>query len=70
MAKIKWQVSKEGYGVQFEVIKNTRSDAIAYAEALYMQETAFEDELIGSINEDGSLFERSKVPVFTAKKVK
>ena len=69
MAKITWEISREGYGFQVAVVANTRADAIASAEAQWLQERDWETELVGTLNDDGTVFARSPVPVFTAKKV-
>ena len=69
MAKINWQISQEDYGPQFEVVANTRADAIAIAEAGFLELTACQAELVGSFNDDGTPFTRSPVPTFTAKKL-
>ena len=68
MAKITWEIFREGYGAQCEIVANTRSDAIAKAEAQYLADTDFETELVGVLNDDGTVFARSPVPTFTAKK--
>ena len=69
MAKIKWEITRVGYGVQYEVVASTRAGAIAVAEADYLELTSCQDELIGSTNEDGTAFCRSPVPDYTAKKL-
>ena len=69
MAKINWEISREGYGVQYEIVASTRSDAILKAGAQYLSDTDYEVELVGSANDDGTLFVRSPIPEFKAKKL-
>lgn len=71
MAKIKWEISRAGYGVQYEVVASTRADAIAIAQAKYLEFTSYEEELIGSTGPDGDMapFTRSHIPEYTAAKL-
>lgn len=69
MAKLTWEISREGYGVQFEVVANTRSNAIANAEARFLFDTAWEDEVVGQVADDGVVITRSPIPEFKAKKL-
>jgi len=69
MAKLNWAISSE-YGYNFDLIANTREDAIRKAEVIYLNETSWEEEYIGQLNEDGSPFIRSPIPTYTASKIK
>jgi len=69
MAKLNWAISSE-YGYNFDVTASTRDEAILKAEAIYLNETSWEEEYIGQLNEDGSPFVRSPVPTYIAKKIK
>lgn len=69
MAKIKWQISRLGYGPQCEVVANTRTQAIGIAEAKYLSLTDYQNEFIGSFNDDGTAFTRSPIPEYTAEKL-
>jgi len=69
MAKIKWEVSSECTS-ECEVIANTRAMAVAIVESEWLKFRDYEAELVGTINEDGSIFTRSVVPEFTARKLK
>lgn len=70
MAKITWEIHRAEYGYQFEVVANTRSQAVAIAEGEWLKATDYENELVGEPDEDGVIFTRSPIPQFTAKKIK
>ena len=49
---------------------NTRADAIALAEAQWLSTVAWEDELVGTVDEETGLpFTRSPAPIFVATKL-
>lgn len=54
MRKIEWLISVEEYGPRFRVVSNSRSNAIAIAEADWLKND----------------FKESTMPTFTARKVK
>ena len=70
MAKLNWQISNDGFGPQFEVVANTRADAIAAAEARYLSERrddyAYYTERYG----DWDVVDSSPIPTFTAKRIR
>jgi hypothetical protein len=69
MPKFNWKIARPEYGPQFNVEANTRVDAIASAEAKFLSDTAWEGELVGQVNDDGTVFTRSAIPTFTATKI-
>lgn len=70
MAKLNWTISRPGYGPQFDVEANTRADAIAIAESMWLADSAWEAEYVGKVDEDdGSVFKRSPIPDYVATKV-
>lgn len=64
MAKLNWEIHSP-YGHQFDVVANTRATAIAIAEAKYLEDMAWEDELVTL--ETG--FVRSAIPEYRAIKI-
>lgn len=69
MAKLVWEISRPGYGVQFNIVASTRSDAVAKAEAQYLRDTAWEDDLVGVADDDGRVISRSPIPDYVATKL-
>lgn len=69
MAKLKWEISRPGYGVQFDVVANTRTEAIGKAEAQYLADTAWELEVVGEPDDDGNVIRRSPIPDYVAVKI-
>ena len=69
MAKIMWEVSEADQGFEVAVAASTRADAVAAAEAEWLRFRDYEEELVGMLNDDGSVFTRTPIPKFTAKKV-
>lgn len=69
MARLNWAISRPEYGFQFEVTANTRVEAIAKAEAKYLSDTSYEDDIVGNVMENGEIFTRSSIPDYTAKKI-
>lgn len=69
MAKLHWAIINPDYGHQFDVVANTRADAIAQAEAKYLADNAWEDDVVGEIDDDGVIITRSPIPAYTAKKL-
>ena len=69
MAKLNWEISRPGYGVQFEVVANTRSEALGKAEAQFLLDTAWELEVVGTTDDDGDVFYRSPIPEYDATKL-
>ena len=69
MAKLKWEINRPGYGVQGQVVANTRADAIAAAESQWLRDTAWEEDVVGEKLDDGSVISRSPIPTFTANKL-
>jgi hypothetical protein len=69
MAKLNWEISRPEYGVQFEITANTRSEAIGKAEAQWLADTSWEDELVGTTDDGGRVFARSPIPEFVATKL-
>lgn len=67
--KIEWEIRRAGYGPQGKIIAPTRTMALADAEAQWLADTDYENDLVGQIQEDGSVFTRSPIPEFTAHKV-
>lgn len=51
-----------------EVVANTRATAIAIAEAAWLQDTDWQRECVGMLNDDGTPFERCPIPEFKARK--
>lgn len=65
--KITWEIEREGYGVQREVVAPTRSAALAIAEAEWLKDTA---EYRGEfVDEDGVKHAALEMPVFKARKL-
>lgn len=69
MAKLNWEIYRSDYGYQFNIVANTRSEAISKANAHWLSIMDWEIDLIGQIDEEGNVYQRSEVPAFTAKKV-
>ena len=65
MAKLNWEIHQPEYGYQFNVVANTRSDAIAAAQAKYLADTDWQRELV----ERETGFVRSPIPDYVAVKV-
>ena len=60
MKKINWEISREGYGPQREVVASTRSLALATAEAEWLKDNSWQNEILGG---------RPEMPDFTARKI-
>ena len=69
MAKLNWAISNPDYGYQFDVVANTRADAIAKAEAMYLADNNWQREYIGTLDDDGVAFAFPSIPAYTAKKL-
>lgn len=70
MAKLLWEINRPGgYGVQREVVANTRIAAIAIAESEWLKDNDWMNECVGTMNDDGTPFVRPPIPTFTAKKI-
>lgn len=69
MPKLNWEISQPGYGPQFNITANTRSEAIGKAEAQYMADHAWENEVVGELDDDGTPIARSPIPEYTAAKL-
>lgn len=69
MAKLNWSISRPGYGHQFDVVANTRADAVAAAEIQFRQDMAWFEELVGQIDDEGNVITRPLTPDFVATKI-
>ena len=68
--KIEWEIRRKGYGLQGTFTAPTRALALAAAEAKWLADTDYQNDMVGRIMEDGSVYERSPIPEFTAHKVR
>ena len=69
MRKIIWTIVHPENGPQYDVVSNTRAGAIIKAEDAFLELHSWANELLGTVNDDGTLFVRPTMPAFTAIKV-
>lgn len=68
--KFNWAISDSEYGYQFDLMAATNADAVALAESDWLKATAWQDEVVGEIDDDGNVITRSPIPTFTAKRIR